>query len=34
MPKQPVPWATREQYQKPEMKLDGNTTYTMRYLKH
>ncbi|CAB3226060.1 unnamed protein product [Arctia plantaginis] len=32
LPKQPVPWATKEPYQRPETKLDGNTTYTMSYL--
>ncbi|KAI8423750.1 hypothetical protein MSG28_012774 [Choristoneura fumiferana] len=32
MPKEPVPWACKGQYQKPCQKLDTNTTYTMSYL--
>ncbi|PZC71715.1 hypothetical protein B5X24_HaOG212600 [Helicoverpa armigera] len=32
LPKEPLPWACKGQYQKPCQKLDANTTYTMSYL--
>ncbi|KAH9645672.1 hypothetical protein HF086_005321, partial [Spodoptera exigua] len=32
LPKEPIPWACKGQYQKPCQKLDSNTTYGMRYV--